>query len=91
MMEPLLVSQEARSGPGIADLAVELAQQPASFRSSLPSSVMESLAALVRSMNCYFRTSSRESLDLNQREYLDIQARHAGIRETAALREAESY
>lgn len=53
-MEPLLVSQESRHRPAIADLAVELAQRSAGFLSSLPPSVMESLSALVRSMNCYY-------------------------------------
>lgn len=54
LMEPLLISQESRHRPAIADLAVELAQRSASFLSSLPPSVMESLSALVRSMNCYY-------------------------------------
>src|SRR5450631_3282948 len=52
MMEPLLIGERHR-GP-LSDLALELAQRSAGFRRSLPQSLVASLAALVRSMNCYY-------------------------------------
>ena len=52
MMEPLLIGERHR-GP-LSDLTLELAQRSAGFRRSLPESLVASLAALVRSMNCYY-------------------------------------
>ncbi|MHB2165658.1 Fic family protein [Alsobacter sp. R-9] len=54
LMEPMLVSESSRHRAALADLALELAAQSASFRTSLPPGVMAALATLVRSMNCYY-------------------------------------
>src|SRR5579859_6912027 len=54
LMEPLVLAEGSRHRPGLTDLAVELAQRSAGFRRSLPESLLSSLAALVRSMNCYY-------------------------------------
>ena len=51
-MEPLLLSPRHRDE--LADLALELTHKSASFRASLPSSIVSSLADLVRAMNCYY-------------------------------------
>jgi Fic family protein len=53
-MEPLLIGEASRFRGPLTDLAVELAQKAAGFRRSLPESLVESLADLVRSMNCYY-------------------------------------
>jgi Fic family protein len=53
-MEPLLIGEGSRHRGDLTDLALELAQKSASFRSSLPVSLLASLADLVRSMNCYY-------------------------------------
>ncbi len=54
LMEPLLIGEGSRHRGDLTDLALELAQKSASFRSSLPVSLLASLADLVRSMNCYY-------------------------------------
>src|SRR5439155_25758801 len=54
VMEPLLVGETARRRAGLTDLALQLAQRSAGFRRSLPSSLLTSLADLVRTMNCYY-------------------------------------
>ena len=54
LMEPLLISETARNRAGLPDLALELARQSAGFRRSLPPGLLESLATLVRTMNCYY-------------------------------------
>ena len=54
LMEPLLIAEASPHRPGLTDLALELAQRSAGFRHSLPSSLLSSLADLVRSMNCYY-------------------------------------
>jgi len=54
LMEPLLIGDTSRHRAGLTDLALELAQRSASFRRSLPDSLLTSLASLVRSMNCYY-------------------------------------
>src|SRR6202051_2420001 len=54
LMEPLLVGETSPHRPALTDLALELAQKSAGFRHSLPSSLLSSLADLVRSMNCYY-------------------------------------
>jgi Fic family protein len=53
-MEPMLVSESSRHRGRLADLAVELTQQSAGFRASLPPGIAEALATLVRAMNCYY-------------------------------------
>ncbi len=54
LMEPLLIGEGSRHRGGLTDLAIELAQKAAGFRSSLPPSLLASLADLVRAMNCYY-------------------------------------
>ena len=54
LMEPLLVGETSPHRPALTDLALDLAQKSAGFRHSLPSSLLSSLADLVRSMNCYY-------------------------------------
>ena len=46
LMEPLLISEAARNRAGLPDLALELAKRSAAFRSSLPPSLLASLATL---------------------------------------------
>ncbi|MGO8986071.1 MAG: Fic family protein [Terriglobales bacterium] len=53
-MEPLLIGSDCRHRPALTDLAFEFTQKSASFRSSLPPSLLISLANLVRAMNCYY-------------------------------------
>ena len=53
-MEPLLLGDSYRHRGRILDLAFELAQKSATFKGSLPLSLLKSLADLVRSMNCYY-------------------------------------
>ena len=54
LMEPLRIGEDSRHRAKLTDLAFELAQDSAAFRSSLPTSLLASLATLVRSMNCYY-------------------------------------
>jgi hypothetical protein len=54
LMEPLLIGEGSRHRSDLTDLALELAQKSAGFRSSLPASLLASLTDLVRSMNCYY-------------------------------------
>jgi Fic family protein len=54
MMEPLRVGENSRHHAQLTDLALELGQKSAGFRRSLPGSLLESLADLVRAMNCYY-------------------------------------
>jgi Fic family protein len=54
MMEPLLIVEGSRHRAVLTDLVVELAQKSAGFRRSLPSTLLTSLADLVRAMNCYY-------------------------------------
>jgi len=53
-MEPMLIADASRHRPALTDLALDLAQLSAGFRRSLPKGLLASLAALVRSMNCYY-------------------------------------
>jgi Fic family protein len=53
-MEPLLIGETSRRRAGLVDLAFELAQRSAGLRRSLPPSLLDSLATLVRTMNCYY-------------------------------------
>lgn len=52
-MEPLLVGDGSRHRRELTELAFELGARSAGFRRSLPKSLLESLADLVRAMNCY--------------------------------------
>ena len=54
LMEPLLISETSRHRAALTDIALELAQKSAGFRHSLPESLLNSLADLVRAMNCYY-------------------------------------
>jgi Fic family protein len=54
LMEPLLIGGDSRHRVALTDLAFDLTQRSASFRSSLPPSLLVSLATLVRAMNCYY-------------------------------------
>jgi Fic family protein len=49
----LIAESSGKRGP-LADLALEVAQQSAGLRASLPAGVTKALADLVRSMNCYY-------------------------------------
>ncbi len=51
-MEPLLLGPRYRDE--LTDLALDLTHRSASFRASLPPSILSSLADLVRAMNCYY-------------------------------------
>ncbi len=53
-MEPLHISDASRHRGPLNDLALDLTQKSAGFRSSLPASLLSSLADLVRAMNCYY-------------------------------------
>jgi Fic family protein len=53
-MEPLLIGETSRFRGPLTDLAIDLVQKSARFRGGLPSSLLNSLADLVRSMNCYY-------------------------------------
>src|SRR5437867_5940029 len=54
LMEPLLISEAARNRAGLPDLALDLAKKSAGLRRSLPPSLLQSFATLVRTMNCYY-------------------------------------
>lgn len=54
LFEPLMVSEGSPQRRVLNDLALELAEKSAAFRSSLPKSVAIALADLVRAMNCYY-------------------------------------
>lgn len=50
----MVLSEGSKHRPALTDLALELVQQSASLRASLPTGVLEALAILVRTMNCYY-------------------------------------
>ncbi|MEO0667146.1 MAG: Fic family protein [Pseudomonadota bacterium] len=52
--EPLMVSEGSSHRSALNDLALELAEKSAAFRSSLPPSTAIALSDLVRAMNCYY-------------------------------------
>lgn len=54
LFEPLMVAEGSPRRPELNDLALDLAERSAAFRSSLPEGVAAALADLVRSMNCYY-------------------------------------
>lgn len=53
-MEPTILGAGYRFRTRATDLAFDLAQRSAAFKSSLPKSLRASLANLVRSVNCYY-------------------------------------
>lgn len=54
LMEPLLIREGSPRRGALTDLALDLASKSAGFRRSLPGNLLNSLADLVRSMNCYY-------------------------------------
>lgn len=54
LFEPLMVSEGSPHRAELNDLALDLAEKSAAFRSLLPDRVAAALADLVRSMNCYY-------------------------------------
>jgi len=50
----MMVSEGSPHRGELNDLALELAARAAAFRSSLPDQIASALAALIRSMNCYY-------------------------------------
>ena len=54
LMTPMLVGEDSRHRGALTDLAIDLAAKSAGFRRSLPAGVLNALAGLVRSMNCYY-------------------------------------
>ncbi len=54
LMEPLFIPDTSRHRGALTDLALDLTQKSAGFRSSLPPALLASLADLVRAMNCYY-------------------------------------
>ncbi|MDA9967469.1 Fic family protein [bacterium] len=54
LFEPLMVSEGSAQRAKLNDLALDLATRAAAFRASLPASIAEALAGLIRSMNCYY-------------------------------------
>lgn len=54
LMEPLLIPESSQRRGALNDLALDLAAKSAAFKSSLPNEIVEALAELVRSMNCYY-------------------------------------
>ena len=54
LFEPLMVSEGSPERTELNDLALELAARSAAFQASLPASIADALAGLIRSMNCYY-------------------------------------
>lgn len=54
LFEPLMISEDSPARAGLNDLALEVAEKSAAFRSGLPASIADALADLVRAMNCYY-------------------------------------
>ena len=54
VMEPLLVRESSSLRSELADLALVLTEKSTGLRKSLPPNIVDSLATLVRSMNCYY-------------------------------------
>ncbi len=54
LFEPLMVSEGSTKRAELNDLALDLATRSAAFRASLPASIADALAGLIRSMNCYY-------------------------------------
>ena len=53
-MEPLLIAEGSRHRQALSDMAFELAAKSAGFKRSLPPGLLNTLADLVRAMNCYY-------------------------------------
>ena len=53
-MEPTRIAESSPAHREIAEQAFELSQRAAAFRARLPNGLVEPLADLVRSMNCYY-------------------------------------
>jgi Fic family protein len=54
LMEPMLITEGSRFRGELTDLVVEVVGRSAGFRRSLPPGIVDALADLVRSMNCYY-------------------------------------
>ena len=54
MMQPLLLAEGSRKRAELTDVCLELVRKSAGFYRSLPPPMMQSLAELVRAMNCYY-------------------------------------
>lgn len=54
VMEPLLVRESSPLRSELADLALVLTEKSTGLTKSLPPNIVDSLATLVRSMNCYY-------------------------------------
>jgi Fic family protein len=54
LMEPMLIIEGSRFRGELTNLVVELVGRSAGFRRSLPPGIVDALADLVRSMNCYY-------------------------------------
>ncbi|WP_340149051.1 Fic family protein [uncultured Sneathiella sp.] len=54
LFEPLMVSERSPKRRALNDLSLELATASTRFASSLPESIADALADLIRSMNCYY-------------------------------------
>ena len=54
LFEPLMVSEGSPKRSELNDLVLDLATASARFASSLPASIADALADLIRSMNCYY-------------------------------------
>ncbi len=54
LMEPMLIIEGSRFRGELTNLVVELVGRSAGFRRSLPVGIVDALADLVRSMNCYY-------------------------------------
>lgn len=54
LIQPLVISEAAKSRPHLLDLALELTASSSALRASLPNGILSALATLVRSMNCYY-------------------------------------
>lgn len=54
LMEPMQLDEGGKARGEAMELAFELGKKSAGFKRSLPAPILESLAALVRSMNCYY-------------------------------------
>ena len=54
MAQPLLISQGNRQRGDLVDQCLDLVRKSAGFYRSLPPPLMQSLAELVRAMNCYY-------------------------------------
>jgi Fic family protein len=54
LMEPLLIGESSSKRSDLADLALELTEKSVGLTRSLPPKIVNPLASLVRSMNCYY-------------------------------------